>query len=187
MEDNHFDSLLSYLAKENLLYSKCKIYSEDNNKKTLIGRKIQLNSKITDLSPYVTAYYATDYESLRLLKNYGIKHFLNERKDLFVSPNLFEYSEINSLRRLKTVNASTGEKEEWGVFLKVQLHKNVFLESKRTEDFIMNWKNLTHMRFRIKAELLQIKDARFHFTHIIFVKLNLITSDDKHKRIVNKL
>jgi hypothetical protein len=85
------------------------------------------------------------------------------------------------------INASTGEKEEWGVFLKVQLHKNVFLESKRTEDFIMNWKNLTHMRFRIKAELLQIKDARFHFTHIIFVKLNLITSDDKYKRIVNKI
>jgi hypothetical protein len=80
------------LAKENLLNSACKIYSEDNKEKTLIGRKIKLNNGITDLSHYVTAYYATDYESLRLLKNYGIKHFLNERKDLFVSPNLFEYS-----------------------------------------------------------------------------------------------
>lgn len=51
----------------------------------------------------------------------------------------------------------------------------------------MNWKNLTHMRFRVNAELLLTKDAWFHFTHIIFVKLNLITSDDKYKQIVNKI
>jgi hypothetical protein len=66
-----------------------------------------LNSDINDASNYVDAYHVTDYNNLWSLAKYGLKDLLSETKDIFISPTLFEYSEINLLPKFKLANRDT--------------------------------------------------------------------------------